>query len=170
MSDDVVPVSEEQRIIIRERLRILSIVAYVRGGITAAFSCFFLIYVVFLLSFSFIPDSAWNNPPRPASSPALGWNNGVTSPTPATVPQSNPPPKIFFRIMAAVMGGLVLVGWTIGGLTAYSGRCIQQRRNKVLVYVMAAFNCLFLPYGTLYGVFAIITLSSPAAKLEFPKP
>lgn len=164
MADDAVPVSEEQRIIIRERLRILAIAAYVRGGITAAFSCFFLIYAIFLLSFSFIPDSAWNNP-RPTPSPGATWES--SSRTPAAVPPNNAPPKIFFRIMAGAMGGLVLLGCSIGGLTAYSGRCIQKRRQKVLVYVMAAFNCLFLPYGTLYGIFAILVLSSPAAKLEF---
>lgn len=69
--------------------------------------------------------------------------------------------------MAGAMIGLVLLGCTVGGLTAYSGRCIQQRRKKVLIYVMAAFNCFFVPYGTLYGIFVIIVLSSPAAKLEF---
>jgi hypothetical protein len=65
---------------------------------------------------------------------------------------------------------LVLAGWAIGGLTAYAGWCIQRRRHRGLIYTMSALNCVFLPYGTLFGVAAIIVLSSPAAKLEFASP
>ena len=71
--------------------------------------------------------------------------------------------------MAAVMGGLMFLGWTIGGLTAYAGRCIQKRKHKSLVYVMAALNCLFIPYGILLGIFAFIVLGSPAAAEEFKR-
>jgi hypothetical protein len=46
--DTAVSVGEEQLIIVRERLRLLSIACYIRGGIIAAFSSFFLLYVVFM--------------------------------------------------------------------------------------------------------------------------
>jgi hypothetical protein len=59
------------------------------------------------------------------------------------------------------------VVWTLGALTAYAGRSIQKRRRKLFVYVMAALNCLFIPYGTLLGVFTFIVLSSAAASPEF---
>ena len=36
---------------------------------------------------------------------------------------------------------------------------------KILIVV--CLNCVFLPYGTLFGVAAILVLSSPAAKAEF---
>ncbi len=75
----------------------------------------------------------------------------------------------FFRVMAGVMGGLMLVGWIVGGLTAYAGRCIQKRRRKTLIYVMAAANCLFIPYGILLGIFTFIVLGSPAAIEEFTR-
>jgi hypothetical protein len=51
--------------------------------------------------------------------------------------------------------------------TAYAGRCIQKRRRKLFVYVMAALNCLFIPYEMLLGVFTFIVLSSVAAFPEF---
>lgn len=112
-----------------------------------AFGCFFLLYVFMLVGFAFIPEKAWNQP--------------------ATANGGGPPPVIFFRIMAAIMAGLVFVGWTIGGLTAYAGRCIQKRKRKTLIYVMAALNCLFIPYGILLGIFTFIVLGSPAAAEEF---
>jgi len=156
---------DEARIIAREQLRFLAIGFYVRGGVMLAFSCFFLIYVFMLLAFSFIPESAWNQPPRPSASPAASvW------PTPTPHPSTaGAPPVIFFRVMAGVMGGLMLVGWTVGGLTAYAGRCIQRRRRKTLIYVMAAANCLFIPYGIVLGIFTFIVLGSPAAIEEFTR-
>ena len=69
--------------------------------------------------------------------------------------------------MAGVFCGVVLLVWTLGALTAYAGRCIQKRCRKLFVYVMAALNCLFIPYGTLLGVFTFIVLSSVAASREF---
>jgi hypothetical protein len=165
--ESVVPVSEEQRIIVCERLRILAIAAYIRGGIIAAFSSFFLLYVIFMIGVTLVPDSAWTNGPRSTPPPMPTWDHPSPLPTPVPIPANNAPPKILFRIMAAVFGGFVLAGWAIGGLTAYAGWCIQKRRRKVLIYTMSALNCAFLPYGTLFGVAAIIVLSSPAAKLEF---
>ena len=126
-------------------------------------SVVFLLYVFMLLAFSFIPESAWNQPPRPSASPTA-----FVSPTPTPHPSNaGAPPVILFRVMAGVMGGLMLVGWTVGGLTAYAGRCIQKRRRKTLIYVMAAANCLVIPYGILVGVFTFIILGSPAAIEEF---
>ena len=69
--------------------------------------------------------------------------------------------------MAGVMSGMMLLGWTFGVLTLYAGRCVQKRRNKTLIYIMAALNCMFIPYGTLLGVFTFIVLASPAAIQEF---
>jgi hypothetical protein len=160
-----IPLSEdaEAGIIARERLRILTIGFYVRGGTMAAFGCFFLIYVAMFTGFSFIPELAWNQPPAATASP-------IPFVSPTTTPHSanqGAPPVILFRIMAGVFAAVTLVVWTIGGLTAYAGRCIQKRRKKLLIYLMAALNCIFVPYGTLLGVFTFIILGSPAAAREF---
>ena len=171
MDDNAAPVSEEQRIITGERLRLLSIAAYIRGGMIAVFSSFFLIYVVFLVGMTLVPDSAWtNNPPASSSTSRSAVASDATPPPTAGAAANQAPPKIIFRIMAAVFGLCVLVGWTVGGLTAYAGRCIHKRRRKVLIYVAAAINCMFLPYGTLFGIAAILVLSSPAAQREFAHP
>jgi hypothetical protein len=153
----------EAGIIARERLRVLMIGFYVRGGMMVAFGCFFLIYVAFFLGFSFMPESAWTQPraPNPAAVP-FTWP--TSTPHPAT---ESAPPIIIFRIMACLFGAMTLLVWTIGCLTAYAGRCIQKRRRKLLIYVMAGLNCMFLPYGTVLGVFTFIILGSPAATREF---
>lgn len=167
MTEAAVPISEEQRIVVRERLRLLTIAAYIRGGIIAAFSCFFLIYVLMFALMGAIPDSAWqtNNAAAHRSSANSGDLLASPSPTPQVV---NPgPPKFLFGIMAAFFGLLVLLGWTIGGLTAYAGWCIHRRRRKLLVLIVSGFNCIFIPYGTLFGVATILVLSSPAGKAEF---
>jgi hypothetical protein len=69
--------------------------------------------------------------------------------------------------MAGVMGGVMLLGWIFGGLTAYAGRCIQKRRRRIFIYVIAALNCLFIPYGTLLGVCTFLVFGTSAAIGEF---
>ena len=130
------------------------------------FSCFFLIYIAMLLSFSFIPQSAWNQPPKASASPST-FVSATPTPHPAN---SGAPPVIFFRIVAGVMSGFVVVGWIAGALTLFSGSCIKKRKHRALVYVMAALNCLFIPYGTLLGVFTFIVLGSPEAIAEWNDP
>jgi hypothetical protein len=139
---------------------------YVRGAMMVAFGCFFLIYVAFFLGFSFIPQSAWTQPPASSASPTV---LAYATPTPHP-PNQGPPPVIFFRIMACVFAAVTLLVWIMGCLTAYAGRCIQRRRNKLLIFVMAGLNCLFVPYGTLLGIFTFIILGSPAAAQEFSQP
>lgn len=151
----------EATIVARERLRFLAIGFYVRGGVVALFSCFLLIYFAMFFAISFIPESGWNPPAK--ASHSSSWD---ASPTPAPV-NPGPPPAIVFRIFAGIMGGMTLLGWTLGALTAYAGRCIQKRKHRVFVYVMAAFNCIFIPYGTLLGVCTFIILGGPAAIAEF---
>jgi magnesium-transporting ATPase (P-type) len=150
-------------VIARERLRILAIGFYVRGGMMVALGCFFLIYVAFFLGFSFMPESAWTQHSRPAAPPsAFAWPAATPH-----APNEGAPPVIIFRIMACMFGAMTFLVWILGCLTAYAGRCIQTRKHKALIYVMAGFNCLFLPYGTLLGVFTFIVLGSPAATGEF---
>ena len=51
--------TEEQLIVVRERLRILSLACHIRGDIIVAPSSFFLTYVIFIFGIMQVPDSAW---------------------------------------------------------------------------------------------------------------
>lgn len=149
-----------------EHLRLLEISYYVKGGLTALFSCLFIFHLVFFGVFAALPESAWVGTSQNDRKATAQIEEGTPAPTPARR-NAEPPPRIFFGIFAAVIGVLMVLGWTIGGLTIYAGRCIKQRKRLLLVFVMAGFNCLFLPYGTLLGVFTFLVLSKPHLKRLF---
>jgi hypothetical protein len=165
MFPSVAPEVEEQ-IIVRERLRWLAIGYYVKGTVGAVFISFLLLHFCMLLGLSFIPESSWNQrnrTPNTARSPAA-----VPSPPPQ--PTNDAPPVILFRILAAVIGVIILLGWTFGGLTIYAGRCIQQRKHRMLIIVMGGLNCILIPWGTLLGIATFMVLQSPAGLEEFRSP
>jgi hypothetical protein len=162
MSPPIAAEAEEQ-IIVRERLRLLAIGYYVKGAVGAVFVSFLLLHFCMFLGFSFLPESSWNPPPKSATtarSPSV-----LPSPAPRLANQG--PPVIMFRIFAAVIGVIILLGWTFGALTIYAGRCVQKRQHRTFVYVMAGLNCPLIPWGTLLGVATFILLQTPVARREF---
>ena len=162
---------DEELIVTRERLRLLSLGYYISGGIGALLVSFLLIHLILFTIASFLPQSTWENskPPRQQvlQSPA--------SPVPALNTQRfNPPvhtagnPVVLFRIMAGAICVVILLGWTLGGLTIFAGRCIARRKHRTFVLIMAGVNCIWIPYGTLLGVASFLTLSAPKAMKEYP--
>ena len=71
--------------------------------------------------------------------------------------------------MAGVMGFFVALGWGFAALTAYAGYCIRKRQKKVLIYIAAGLNSLWIPYGTLMSVMTFLTIGSPAGEREFAR-
>lgn len=164
MSPSVAPEIEEQ-IIVRERLRLLALGFYIKGAVGAAVVSFFLLHFFMVLGFSFLPQSAWDTQPKSVTStqsPSV-----LSSPSPSPRPVNQGPPVIMFRIFAAVIGGIILLGWTFGALTIYAGRCVQKRTHRVFIFVMAGLNCVLIPWGTLLGVATFTVLQSPAGQREF---
>jgi hypothetical protein len=153
----------EEQIIVRERLRLLAIGFYVKGAVSAIFVSFLIFHLIFMLGFSFMPDSAWNPQPTPAPTA----NSLSVTPSPSPRPVNHGPPVVIFRIFAGVIGAIILVGWTLGGLTIYAGRCVHRRTHRKFIYVMAALNCPFIPWGTALGVATFILLQTPVARREF---
>jgi len=51
-------------------------------------------------------------------------------------------------------GGIVLAGFT----NLISGFFILQRRGRLFSLIVAGFNCLCFPFGTVLGVFTFIVL------------
>jgi hypothetical protein len=118
----------------REHLRILSIAHYVVGALHALFACFGLIHFGMGLFILISPQSMSSADPE-----------GL---------------KIAMGTLFAVLGGLfVLAGWTLGLVTILSGRYIAQRRKRVFSVVVAGINCVFLPFGTVLGIFTLILLT-----------
>jgi hypothetical protein len=157
------PSEAEEQIIVRERLRLLAIGFYVKGATCALVVSVFLIHFFLLLGISFIPESSWE--PKPAPTVHSVSVSPAPSPSPRAV--NSGPPVVMFRIFAGVIGLVILLGWTFGGLTAYAGRCVQKRTNRLFIYIMAGLNCPLIPWGTLLGIATFMLLPTPVARREF---
>ncbi|HWF18547.1 MAG TPA: hypothetical protein VG754_04740 [Verrucomicrobiae bacterium] len=126
-----------------EHLKLLSMFHYIRGGICAVFSCFFAVYIVagMIIAMTSAFSHARNAPP-----PALGL------------------------VLALAGGCIVLVGWTWGALQIYAGHCLAQRKHRMYCMVIAGLSCLFIPYGTLLGIFTLMVLQRPSVRQTFEQP
>ncbi len=129
-----------------EHLRLLSIFHYVCAGLAAFFACIPIIHVLIGSVLLLHPQ-------------AVG-------------PQNNQPhPEQFVGLIFVVMGGMfILLGWTFAACVAYAGRCLSQRKNYTYCMVMAGIACLFMPFGTILGIFSIMVLIRPSVKALFNVP
>jgi hypothetical protein len=156
-----IPIDETARAVTRERLRLLSIAYYISGALGAVFVSFLLIHLCVFTAISFMPESAFQS---------KGNEHATMQGSPQSVQKTSSagPPVIIFRIVAVVIGVVILCGWTLGGLTFYAGRCIAKRRNRTFVLVMAGINCIWIPNGLLLGIATFLALGSADAKMEYP--
>ena len=125
-----------------EHLKILSICFYVLSGLTLFPVLFGVLYIVlgvfFGVALSAEPHRA-NEPP-----PALFGGFFV----------------VFGLIFAAIFG-------TLGGLILLAGRNLSKRKSYTFCFVVACLICLWMPLGTILGVFTIIVLTRDSVKAIF---
>ena len=125
----------------QEHLRILSIFHYICAGIIAFFACFPIIHLVLGLVMALHPNT-------------FG-------------PGKDQPPAILGWMLVSVASLIILFGWTLAVVLALAGRCLAKRKNYTFCMIAAAAACLFMPFGTVLGVFAIIVLVRPSVKALF---
>jgi hypothetical protein len=124
-----------------EHLRLLTLFYYVNAGINALLSCFGLTYV--LLGAIFLAS------PAPFGKNAEG------------------PPAFLGYIFIILGAAFLLLGLAFSAGLALTGRFLSQRRHRLFCMVVAGINCLFLPYGTLLGVFTFMVLTRPSVQALF---
>jgi len=124
-----------------EHLRLLSIFHYVCAGLAALFACFPIFHLVLGLVLFLSPQS-------------FG-------------PPNNEPPKLVGLIFVIFAACFILLGWTFAAFLAYAGRCLAQRKSYTFCLVTAGIACIFMPFGTILGVFSIIVLVRPSVKALF---
>ncbi|MFH1692158.1 MAG: hypothetical protein ABIC68_06310 [Candidatus Omnitrophota bacterium] len=125
-----------------EHLKYLTIGHYVVGILGGLFSCVFIIHLVIGII--------------ALTSPQLMADKGGQVPPP------------FFGWIFVIMGGAALLfGWGYAVCMIIAGRSLARRKRYIFCMVMAGLSCLFIPFGTLVGVFAIIVLSRPTVKEMF---
>jgi hypothetical protein len=67
-----------------------------------------------------------------------------------------------------LIGGVfILGGWTGAALIAWAGRCLARRMHYTYCLMMAGVACVFMPFGTVLGVFTILVLVKPGVKAAF---
>ena len=127
-----------------EHLRLLSIFHYVVAGLSCVFAIVPLIYIGM------------------GALMLRGGNNGAGAETDAGV--------IGWVIIAAG-SVLVMVVLTFALGLVLAGRNLSSRRHHTFCLVMAAVACIFMPFGTVLGVFTIIVLlREPGRRLFGPEP
>jgi hypothetical protein len=121
-----------------EHLRLLAMFHYIYGALVAVLSSFGLIHLIMGIMMLRNPNMF----PMPVPS------------GPGTAPFPFNPAYMFI-----IMGGMVVaLGWTVGTLSIISGRCISFRRARTFSMVIAGINCLWVPFGTIIGVFTLVVL------------
>jgi hypothetical protein len=128
-------------------LQTLSTFHYVVAALLALFSCVFIAYIAIGVSMLVAPD---------------GWaTNGAHE-------QHGTPVPTGVGVFFVAMGGFaVLLGWTMAALTAFAGRCLTRRRRYTFCLVIAGLLCLWMPFGTILGVFTLVTMSKPPVRAQF---
>ena len=124
-----------------EHLRLLSIFHYVVGGLAGLFALFPIFHLIFGLFFILAPEKfAGKGEPPPAF---LGW---------------------LFVIFGVVF---ITIGWTFAAFILTAGRFLARRKHYLFCLTMAGVECLFMPFGTVLGVFTIIVLIREPVKQLF---
>jgi hypothetical protein len=129
-----------------EHLRLLSIFHYIVGGLAALFSLFPLLYTTVGAIFIFVAR-------HPS---AAGPKSG-----------QDVPPEFVGWIFAVIGSLLFLLGIAISICILIAGRSLAKHTRYWFAFVMACIECLFIPFGTILGVFTIIVLSRESVKTLF---
>jgi hypothetical protein len=126
-----------------EHVRLLAIFHYIVAGLAALFSLFPLLYTTIGATLIF---AARHGTPKPGE---------------------ELPPEFLGWIFVGVGSFLFLVGITMAICILIAGRCLSRNKCYSFALVIACIECLFIPFGTILGVFTIIALSRESVKAVF---
>ena len=126
-----------------EQLNLLAIFHYVVAGLAALFSFFPLLYTTIGAIFIFSARHGTAKPGEDLPSEFLGW---------------------IFAVLGSV---LFLIGLSMAICILIAGRSLALRKRYSFAFVMACIECLFIPFGTILGVFTIIVLSRESVRRLF---
>ena len=127
----------------KEHLQLLAIFHYVVAGLAALFSFFPLLYTTVGAVFIFAARHGTAKPGEDLPPEFLGW---------------------IFVVLGSV---LFLIGIAMAICILITGRSLVLRKRYHFVFVMACIECLFIPFGTILGVFTIVVLSRESVRALF---
>ena len=124
-----------------DQLRLLTVFHYVVAGMAALCALFPIIHLIVGLIFIFAPPQmTGTGTPPPAF---MGW---------------------FFVAFATVF---IITGWVFAGFIFAAARFLGKRKHYMFCVVMAGIECLFMPFGTVLGVFTLVVLMRESVKQLF---
>jgi hypothetical protein len=126
-----------------EQLNLLAIFHYVVAGFAALFSFIPLIYTALGVIFIFAARHGTAKPGEELPPEFLGWIFTVVG--------------LLLFVIAVVMAICILI----------AGRSLAMRKRYTFALVIACIECLFVPFGTILGVFTVVVLSRESAKALF---
>jgi hypothetical protein len=124
-----------------QHLKLLATFHYIVGGLIALFSCFPVIHLVLGIVMIVAPEKMDSS--------------------------GQPPPALIGWIFALIGGSIIVIGWMLAGCVVAAGRCLAKRRHYMFCLVMAGIQCIYMPFGTVLGVFTIIVLMRNSVKEAF---
>jgi len=120
-------------------LDLLGILHWVLGGVVALFSLFPVIHVAIgLMALS-------------GQLPGMAREEG----------------RIFGILFAGLGSAFILMGMALAAVLIAAGFSLRARRRHPFCLVAAAVSCLFMPLGTILGVFTIVLLMKPEISAAF---
>jgi len=122
-----------------QHLDLLSVFHYVVAGLTAAFSCMFLVHVVM----------------------------GITMLTGEFDFGGQAQPKVFAWLFILFPSAFILMGWTLAVCMIAAGVRLKRRTSRTFCLVVAAVECFLMPFGTVLGVFTILVLMKEPVRQLF---
>lgn len=124
----------------KEHLQLLAIFHYVVAGLAALFSFFPLLYTTVGAIFIFAARHGTAKPGEELPPEFLGW------------------------IFAVIGSVLFLIGLAMAICILIAGRSLALRKRYSFALVMACIECVFIPFGTILGVFTIVVLSRESVR------
>jgi hypothetical protein len=124
----------------KEHLQLLAIFHYVVAGLAGLFSFFPLLYTTIGAIFIFAARHGTAKPGEDLPPEFLGW---------------------IFAVLGAL---LFLIGIAMAICILIAGRSLVLRKHYSFAFVMACIECLFIPFGTILGVFTIVVLSRESVR------
>jgi len=126
-----------------EHLKLLSIFHYVAAGLLALLSLLPLFHLI-------------------AGLTMIQWT--------VHTPQEALPGLLAGGCLAMLAATWMLIGLSSAACLAAAGHFLARRRHHTFCLAVAGVSCLFMPVGTILGVFTILVLVRPAVRALFPPP
>lgn len=81
--------------------------------------------------------------------------------------QNDPEAAFVGWLFIGIASTMMCLGWLFTAVLLYTGRCWQRKQHYTFCLIVAGVSCLFTPFGTILGVFALILLLQPEGKALF---